>query len=289
MTDSTMNTNSGEGTLDVGGVDGLFEDLEDESLEETPSDGDGTDDGGESTEPSLSDAVEDRTASAVFGQLQERVSETDDVDDVLADESPADIIASADEPEPEREPIGDELVDESALEELLLTDRTKSEEFLWVETDADDSNTEGSAVDDVDDSSVDAIDSVDAEIRPESDSAVSSIETEPETTQRPASDRSEADLDAALGEVAEASTEPTDEIDVSGSAEETDDTLESKDETERPAETPDNTATPPTDTAASEPTTTDEPTVSSATDDDSSSGLLGWLRSTLGGLFSRGE
>ena len=144
MTDSSMNTRSAD-ALDIGSAADLFGDLG-----ESPPGDDGVgggsvdDERGRADDPRADD-VEDRTASAVFGQLQDSVPDGGSVDDVLEDESPEDIIASADEPAREHDPIDDDLLaDTEALEELLLTDRTEGEEFLWIETDATDDDPSSS-------------------------------------------------------------------------------------------------------------------------------------------------
>ena len=125
MTDSTINGGSGEGNLDFGtSAEELFGEFEDESLEDEEL---------ERSERGKPDDIEDRTAADVFDQLK---SETEAVDtvSVLEDETPEDIIASADEPDDGDEPDDDLIEDEAALETLLLTGRTKGEEFLWVDT-----------------------------------------------------------------------------------------------------------------------------------------------------------
>ncbi|WP_247001442.1 hypothetical protein [Halosolutus gelatinilyticus] len=125
MTDSTAGNSACDGGFEVGpSADELFGDIE-ESFEEETTDHeeDGASAGGKS--------IEDRTAADVFAQLQSDVG--DDTDEVLSDESPEDIIASADDPDPEPEVDGALLVDEGELEALLLTGRTKEQEFLWVD------------------------------------------------------------------------------------------------------------------------------------------------------------
>lgn len=135
MTDSTVNANSGDGATDIGSADELFGGIDAGGTMGEDVDAGTPDVGGRTEGPgSADDTVEDRTAAAVFGQLQENVSDSDGVDDVLEDETPDDIVASADDPEPE--PVdADLLADEDALEELLLTDRTEGEEFRWIDTD----------------------------------------------------------------------------------------------------------------------------------------------------------
>ncbi|ELY98721.1 hypothetical protein C482_11605 [Natrialba chahannaoensis JCM 10990] len=162
MTDSTIDDNAGDGGVDVGGHGAdLFGEMTDDVFDEPTVDGegagtgandindandanesDGTDEtektggpddtGSDTTSPS-GDGVADQTAASVFGQL--KGDDEAAVDDVLDDDSPDDIIASADE-EPDEHPddLEDLLADEGELEKLLLTGRTKEQEFLWVET-----------------------------------------------------------------------------------------------------------------------------------------------------------
>ncbi|RQG91478.1 hypothetical protein EA462_05815 [Natrarchaeobius halalkaliphilus] len=141
MTDSTIDDKPGDGGFDVGSsADELFGEIEEEPLE---ADVDRSDEDGDETgtehegEPADEDdtGVEDQTAAAVFGQLKNEVV-ADGADGVLEDETPEEIIAGADEPDPEpAEPIDDDLLaDEDELADLLLTERTKGEEFLWVDS-----------------------------------------------------------------------------------------------------------------------------------------------------------
>ncbi|OIB56506.1 hypothetical protein [Natrialba sp. SSL1] len=155
MTDSTTDDNAGDGGVDVGGhgtdlfgemTDDVFggpavdEDETRRHASETDDDGTATaeeTDGADETSTDTtgtSDGVADQTAASVFGQL--KGDDEAAVDDVLDEDSPDDIIASADE-EPDEHP-GDDLegllADEGELEELLLTGRTKEQEFLWVDT-----------------------------------------------------------------------------------------------------------------------------------------------------------
>ena len=318
MTDSTMNANSGEGALDVGGTDELFGNFEGEFLEEEserePAEetiGDGTD--------SSSETVEDQTAAAVFGELQDSVSDSGDVDDVLDDESPDDIIASADEPEPE--PVDDDLlVDEDELADLLLTDRTKDQEFLWVETsseddDRDESDSEvtepGDAADDAVDepahdpaeadeliedeepaeADADAIESTSEADATESDAAAESDalkETDDATdtavdTETDLAEDAETDdaTDAPLfGDEAE-DGDATDETSVARDDGSTSPGLDLGDETAADADEIESTTEETAlvaDDSTDVPATTDD-------EDEASSGFLGWLRSKLGGLF----
>ncbi|QLG47962.1 hypothetical protein [Natrinema halophilum] len=136
MTDSTTNNNPGDVAFDVGSsVDELFGESEagdDPGAERrTPTEHRDTTTMGEDT-----DGVEDRTAAEVFDQLRADATETNGADDILAEESPEDIIASANEPEPEPKIADELLADDDELADLLLTERTKGEEFLWVKTDS---------------------------------------------------------------------------------------------------------------------------------------------------------
>ena len=139
MTDSTINGGSSEGELDFGSsVEELFGDLEDDSLDdeiERP------DRGGEA------DGIEDRTAADVFNQLK---SETEGIDtvSVLEDQTPEEIIERADEPDETLEQDDDLVEDEAALENLLLTGRTKGEEFLWIDTGDSTGPGDGESTDD---------------------------------------------------------------------------------------------------------------------------------------------
>ncbi|WP_049927240.1 hypothetical protein [Halopiger goleimassiliensis] len=145
MTDSTSDEKSTDGGVEVGSsAEELFGGIDEGPFETDVERGDDADDRGE--EPDEDDGIEDQTAASVFGQLKDDV-ESDDTDELLEDESPEDIIASADEPEPELDPIDEDLrADEEELADLLLTGRTKGEEFLWIDP-ADESND---AADDTD-------------------------------------------------------------------------------------------------------------------------------------------
>lgn len=146
MTDSSTNDKATDGGLEMGpSADELFGGAETESLEGEPVDRrprDGT----------AAVTVEDRTAADVFDELQTEASAGVDVSDLLADESPEDIIASADEPAEPAADVDDDLtVDDETLGDLLLTDRTEGEEFLWVDAgDADESAFSTAATDDPD-------------------------------------------------------------------------------------------------------------------------------------------
>lgn len=146
MTDSSTDDKATDGGLEMGpSADELFGGAETESLEGEPIDRpprDGT----------AAVTVEDRTAADVFDELQTEASAGVDVSDLLADESPEDIIASADEPAEPAARVDDDLtVDDETLGDLLLTDRTEGEEFLWVDAgDADGSEFSTAATDDPD-------------------------------------------------------------------------------------------------------------------------------------------
>lgn len=143
MTDSTIDNKSGDGSFDLGpSVDELFGDIEDESSSEQVRNEGGD---GAPTEDTADDGIEDQTAADVFNQLRDEATVTDGTD-ILEDESPDDIIASADSQADDTSTVDDDLlVDEHALENLLLTGRTKEDEFLWVDdgssSDADEDET----------------------------------------------------------------------------------------------------------------------------------------------------
>lgn len=158
MTDSSIDENSGDDGFDVGAsADDLFGAIADESGEgavdrgSTNADDDTNSSGGTESTSGRAGGIEDQTASNVFGQLKADVASPDDgTDDVLEGETPEEIIASADEPDSVRESTVDDdlIVDEEELEDLLLTGRTKDQEFLWVDpdesaADADDSGDSG--------------------------------------------------------------------------------------------------------------------------------------------------
>ncbi|WP_254523930.1 hypothetical protein [Natrinema caseinilyticum] len=140
MTDSPIDTNPGDGAFEVGSsVDDLFGEFETgdgagNDRRPTTEQGNANGTKRKSGTKRNSDDVEDRTAAEVFDHLRSEATDTNGADDILADESPADIIASADEPEPEPKIADDLLADDDELADLLLTGRTKGEEFLWVET-----------------------------------------------------------------------------------------------------------------------------------------------------------
>ncbi|SIR88504.1 hypothetical protein SAMN05421752_104187 [Natronorubrum thiooxidans] len=279
MTDSTINTNSSEGALDVGATtDDLFGEIEEGVPEGEPVDGGstGTEEPADD-EPEPSDGgVEDQTAATVFGNLQKNGSTADDIDDVLDNESPEDIIASADEPEPE--PADDELlVDEGALEELLLTDRTKDQEFLWIDADDTDESAETPA----DTAASSETDAVDASTT-DADGELSTDDPVESTADTDAPESASSD-DAPDEHAAEAA--------VADEHEKTETPLETESDVEPDAESdvepdsqPDIETSETTELALAD----DEHTAVPATtdDDDTTTGVLGWLRAKLGGLFS---
>ena len=83
----------------------------------------------ESAEPATE--IEDRTAADVFGELQ--ASAVTDTDEILGSESPDGIIDRADEPTVEPT-LDNDLFDQDAFDELILSDRQRDGEFLWVAT-----------------------------------------------------------------------------------------------------------------------------------------------------------
>lgn len=155
MSNSTTGDKSKDGDVDIGpSVDELFGDIADD-----PAGTDETDRQND-REQGEDETVEDRTANDVFAQLQSESGS--DGDEVLESESPEDIIDAADEHEPTDEREVDLLVDEGALDDLLLSERTRGEEFLWVDSGdgpADPNTTE--------ESSVDASTETDANARPD--------------------------------------------------------------------------------------------------------------------------
>lgn len=141
MTDSSIDKNPGEGGFDAGpSMEELFGDIEEESPEGEQIDR-------QKDDPGDDEEIEDLTAADVFNQLRDEVSASDETNTVLEEESPEDIIASADDPVVEADEIDDDLVDEGALDSLLLTGRTKGEEFLWVDSDDSTETTESESTD----------------------------------------------------------------------------------------------------------------------------------------------
>ncbi len=83
--------------------------------------------------------IEDRTAGEVFAELRASCSEPD-ADGVLGEDSPEKIIQRAEEPV-EEPAIDDDLFDQAAFEALVLPDRRRDGEFLWIEIDEADAAT----------------------------------------------------------------------------------------------------------------------------------------------------
>lgn len=86
------------------------------------------------------DGPEDKTADDLFQELADDESslgtsaDGDEIYEELAGESPEEIIAAADE-DVEEHPVDDAILpDEDALQELLLSDRTEEDGFLWIDT-----------------------------------------------------------------------------------------------------------------------------------------------------------
>ena len=132
MTDGTLDEEPEEESGISRSAEELFGGIEDEAR--SPEDSDSERDGQQGS--SDGDSVEDRTANDVFAQFRERDVEKGDVGEILGGESPEDLIAAADEDEPRR----DDLVEDAeALDELLLTGRVAGEEFLWIDTDGEES------------------------------------------------------------------------------------------------------------------------------------------------------
>lgn len=244
MTDSSIETRSGESAFDLNSSgEDFFGEPTDESLEDEHA-------GNIDDEPSADRAsdgggVTDQTAADVFDQLRE--SAENDADGVLEDESPEDIIASADDPEPEPE-IDEALsVDDDELATLLLTGRTKEDEFLWVETgEATEQETESES---------------DTQEEPDEDPTDTAVDV----------DTDDRDEDA------DESDEDVDEPAADGDADVDTDVEKPSDEAEKvPDETVDE------ETNLSE-TTTDAD--SSADDESEPSGLFARLRAKLRSLF----
>ena len=302
MTDSTIDNKPGEGGFDVGSsAEELFGEIEDEFLESGVDREAGDDDAavsdadpGDATADDRKD-VEDQTAASVFGQLKADLEDDDSVD-LLEDESPEDIIASADEPEPDPEPIDEDLLaDEEELTDLLLTGRTKEEEFLWIDPDdesgeaADDRDTESLE----DEDATEPADTTEAETALESDDAVgddlegtedtSSVEETEDASSTEDVDADHAEeTDADHAEPDDVADGETDELEADDSPSVADDDDESAViEPEEPAtdesahlETGDKPAETDEDEAP-----VDEP--ADATEDDDSRGLIRRLLAAL--------
>ncbi|RQG97756.1 hypothetical protein [Natrarchaeobius chitinivorans] len=247
MTDSTIENKPGDGGFDVGSsADELFGEIADEPLE---TDGDRTSE----VEPDEDDGagVEDQTAATVFGQLKDEVeAESSETDDLLADESPEDIIASADDPDPEPAVDEDLLVDEEELTDLLLTERTKGEEFLWVDADEDETS-----------------DLLSAETDPADDAEPDEVEF----SERDLEETDEPDIDSS------SDTDPveSDELDV--------------DTADASSSAIEDASSSPTEDASSSPTEDaadgSEGDGSPAPSNDRPQGLFARLRATLAGFF----
>lgn len=182
MTDSTINTASSEGALEIrASADELFGGIEDDAA--TVATSEEPEVSAESTPPA--DTVEDRTADELFSQLQETVPDGGTVDDVLGDDNPDDIVARADEPVPE--PDDDLIDDPDALETLLLTGRRKDQEFLWVTVDET-----GDTVEREDETATDGDDG-DAPATPEMDDAEEPEDPDEEDGKSVASDDEDGD------------------------------------------------------------------------------------------------
>ncbi|WP_265112138.1 MSCRAMM family adhesin SdrC [Halosolutus halophilus] len=250
MTDSTADKNASDGSFEAGpSADELFGEIA-ESVEGGPTD---RERGDASTG---SETIEDRTAADVFDQLQSDVG--DDTDGVLADESPEDIIASADEPDPD--PADDDLlVDEDALEDLLLTGRTKEKEFLWVDSDdgaGDDTDGDGTGR-----------------------SAEATDTPAGAADESPTPDAEGDDDDVGRSSQSGGSIMVSDEDDAGDTDSETG--LDADADSEAPS---DRESASESDDSA--PIVQDEDrTLANPEDEQSSSGILGWLRSKIGGLF----
>ncbi|WP_440771276.1 hypothetical protein [Natronorubrum sp. DTA28] len=249
MVDSTTDTNSGDDAFDVGAsADELFGEFADESLEGADDESTAESTAGDGDDTSA-DGVEDQTAADVFGQL--RANAENDADEVLADESPEDIIASADDPDPEPEIDDDLRVDDDELADLLLTGRTKEKEFLWVESGASpETEAEGESTENESDGVGEPEEATGTIF--EDDTADSAAETEPATDE-------ESEFDSSDPEAGDLELEDDDTPEETADVSESDETaLVTKDEGDVPA---------------------------TVEDDDGSGGVLGWLRSKLGGLF----
>ncbi|USZ72352.1 hypothetical protein [Natronosalvus halobius] len=279
MTDSTTDEKSREGDFDIGpSMDELFGEIEDDSADDEPIDRD---------EPAHADDVEDVTAADLFSQLRDEAAANPGMDEVLEDESPEEIIASADEVDEPDHDVDDELVDEGALDDLLLTGRTRSDEFLWV-----DSGDDSSSADDGDSGAteIDSIQGVEG-VEDVSESK-SGSEAEFETEPRPesefdAKDEDRDNPDRATDSVDEPDSaasnadddvdgdgngnEDTPEPDTAARAERVDYSLESTASDEESALVVSDVESAETDLVP----TDDE------SEDEDSSGFLGWLRSKL--------
>ncbi len=266
MTDSTTDEKSGDGMVELGpSVDELFGDLEDESLETDAADRSTTE---TSTED---DGIEDRTATDVFDQLRAEGDATLDTDSVLVDESPEEIIASADEDADEDESdLDDALVDEAALDELLLTGRTKEDEFLWI-----DSDTEGASS--ADDHEPTTATDADAGAEPAAASTAESDDVEQSTDELADEGATEDELSSETVDEGES----TDDLEAESSVDDVvdDESIEDDASGDLEDETDDSSADETAETDSEADEDADE------ADADGPSGFFGWLRAKLGAIF----
>lgn len=298
MTKSTIDDQSGDGGFDIGSsVADLFGDIADESLEDEPVDR-GTDDdvggGFGGVDADEDDGIEDQTAANVFGELKADVDAEDDgADEVLGSETPADIIASADEPirEPES-PIDDLLASKKELEDLLLTGRTKDQEFLWIETESD-GETDSDA-----DADPDAATNPDSEINP--DAKPSSGPDADETADDEASDARESsasdpEIVSDAADTAGVEDDPRDIEEIIADREAQLDGSDTADAAAEPSSGATTSSETPTKSSSGATTSSKTPTksssgtsarstadTSSATDDETPTGVRGLFRSLLG-------
>ncbi|MFC7215951.1 hypothetical protein ACFQO4_17920 [Saliphagus sp. GCM10025334] len=286
MTDSTTDEKSREGDFDIGpSMDELFGEIEDDSADEEPVDPDETAHG---------DDVEDVTAADLFSQLRDEAADSG-MDEVLEDESPEEIIASADEDDEPDYDVDDELVDEGALDDLLLTGRTRSDEFLWVDSgddsssagDGDSGATEADSVPEASGLEGDSESESDPEHIPESESESESEsrfddETRGEDGDEP--DRVADSVDESESAVSEAGDDGGDGGDTDERASEPDTTprggrvdysLESTASDEEPASGEESAL------VVSDAETAETDLVPTDDGDEDSSGFLSWLRSKL--------
>ena len=304
MTDSTIDTHSGDGGFDVGSsADDLFGEIESDG---TASEGQR----GEPDDGDESDAVEDRTAADVFDQLRTDVGDGDGADDILADESPDDIIASADEPDPEADETVDDdlLADDDELADFLLTGRTKEQEFLWIETDGSDETGEPSAPDGSSEAAVETeTDSepptADTDSGGNVDEPATADEADDELVERLFGDGSETDSGSDEATAADADTDGDEATAIDAGTESdspsnssiavsdrdrgTDSSVETDVNGPVAEEAESDSASERSDDAetADDGASDDGETSESATADDGSSGFFGRLLSIIGGLF----
>ena len=264
MTDSTINGGSGKGELDIGSsAEELFGDLEDDSLENEIDDEIDDEiersDWGEEV-----DGIEDRTAADVFNQLK---SETDRIDtvSVLEDETPEEIIESADEPDETFESDDDLVEDEAALENLLLTGRTKGEEFLWIDTGDSTGPDGGESTDDTPEATAEAAIETESGTGSESDPTETGDEIDAGVSDEVGSTPAEVETDEPTSEDVQPD-ESDDDVDGEESV------SEDSDEVEPAAESTELVAVDSEDT---------DLVPNEERSDESSGGLLAWIRSKL--------